>query len=544
MADDEVPVVSEEEVDSDKENAVCFVLKRPREMDGGGDPGPMLLEIPFTDKVKPKPKLTSDTRLSKRSVIESRDTDRAPPLGRARELRSALPRRTPPPWRPFGRGVKCAAHAAVVVCLWGLSFCGPEASAANLRGGLALRCGHAGPGDEAGRRLLEWLAEEGAYVSEALDVVTDPVLGRELVVTEAVDEAQELIKDLDEDLRLALGLLEVCESDWWEAYRAVWPTEAVLREILPVHWPPKRFHNYLQRMPRLEAQVSSRQADGQLLLDVHLGAPDLAERLGGVQVEPIPEEIAATLEAFEVPTMNTEEPYGARRHPVELGSTLMKGPSKGPGGKGRGYTKPEETLEILDAFGIARQCLCKSGVYRLLAHGGAGESVAREERRGTYHFDVSTGKLTEADETILGQALGPEQWRKGMGYFSAEHLEIETPLMLERAADAHLPVVSIMSSEVMVEIQKPEHAGAFIVIPSQFNGVEFPSHCSVVESVEEYKYDHTGGPCAQLAVHPGIAQFLLDNAATDRRFGGLDATRELVSYPARSGSTERGGHAL
>ncbi|CAK8995335.1 Hypothetical protein SCF082_LOCUS4313 [Durusdinium trenchii] len=168
----------------------------------------------------------------------------------------------------------------------------------------------------------------------------------------------------------------------------------------------------------------------------------------------------------------------------------MKGPSKGPGGKGRGYTKPEETLEILDAFGIARQCLCKSGVYRLLAHGGAGESVAREERRGTYHFDVSTGKLTEADET--------------MGYFSAEHLEIETPLMLERAADAHLPVVSIMSSEVMVEIQKPENAGAFIVIPSQFNGVEFPSHCSVVESVEEYKYDHTG------------------------RFGGLDATRELV----------------
>ncbi|CAK9013927.1 unnamed protein product [Durusdinium trenchii] len=136
-------------------------------------------------------------------------------------LRSALPRRTPPPWRPFGRGVKCAAHAAVVVCLWGLSFCGPEARRANLRGGLALRCGHAGPGDEAGRRLLEWLAEEGAYVSEALDVVTDPVLGRELVVTEAVDEAQELIKvppelcipapemeDLDEDLRLALGLLE------------------------------------------------------------------------------------------------------------------------------------------------------------------------------------------------------------------------------------------------------------------------------------------------------------------------------------------------
>ena len=40
-----------------------------------------------------------------------------------------------------------------------------------------------------------------------------------------------------------------------------------------------------------------------------------------------------------------------------------------------------------------------------------------EERRGTYHFDVSTGKLTEADETILGQALGPEQWRKGLHFW-------------------------------------------------------------------------------------------------------------------------------
>eukprot|EP00434_Breviolum_minutum_P024596 symbB.v1.2.021722.t2/scaffold1894.1/size98026/1 len=80
----------------------------------------------------------------------------------------------------------------------------------------------------------------------------------------------------------------------------------------------------------------------------------------------------------------------------------------------------------------------------------------------------------------------------------------------------------------MREIQKPENAAAFVVLPSQFNGVEFPSHCSIVESVEDYKYDHTGGPCGQLATHPGLAQFLLDNACTHRRPNGIDATRQLL----------------
>ena len=32
-------------------------------------------------------------------------------------------------------------------------------------------------------------------------------------------------------------------------------------------------------------------------------------------------------------------------------------------------------------------------------------------------------------------------------------------------------------SKVMAEMQKPENAYAFFVLPSQFNGVEFPSHC-------------------------------------------------------------------
>jgi len=39
----------------------------------------------------------------------------------------------------------------------------------------------------------------------------------------------------------------------------------------------------------------------------------------------------------------------------------------------------------------------------------------------------------------------------------------------------------------MREIQKPENAAAFVVLPSQFNGVEFPSHCSF-----SYRNDEMG----------------------------------------------------
>lgn len=228
MADDEVPVVSEEEVDSDKENAVCFVLKRPREMDGGGDPGPMLLEIPFTDKVKPKPKLTSDTRFSKRSVIESRDTDRAPPLGRAREpsLSAAPPEK---PLRP----------------------------AVAIRAELGLRSssrGAAAPGRASGTPA-QWLR------SGSCD---RPSRSRDTAAT---------LERLPPSGRRRPSLEN--------AYSSPSPAPA----------PPT---------PQGAGDVSQLQdALSHALCGVE-----------GVQVEPIPEEIAATLEAFEVPTMNTEDALG------------------------------------------------------------------------------------------------------------------------------------------------------------------------------------------------------------------------------------------
>ena len=172
------------------------------------------------------------------------------------------------------------------------------------------------PIDHKGRRLLRWLEEQGAEVSEALDVVKatregkrsidftieniyyiftyilvtiivyylfnmiylsllkftqvyfnfhetsktvicqDPVMGRELVVTQDVAAGEHLVKVppelcipvkeddddlgdlgedlLGEDLRLARALAEVAESAYWEAYRDVWPSKELLEEMMPV----------------------------------------------------------------------------------------------------------------------------------------------------------------------------------------------------------------------------------------------------------------------------------------------------------------------
>ena len=44
--------------------------------------------------------------------------------------------------------------------------------------------------------------------------------------------------------------------------------------------------------------------------------------------------------------------------------------------------------------------------------------------------------------------------------------------------------------------------------------------------MEDYKRDNTGGPRGQLALHPAIAQFLLDNAKTAG--AGIDAADHLL----------------
>ena len=87
--DDEVSAGSGEEVDSDKENANSQRhCRRLPDVPFTGESvnAAMLLEIPFTDKVKPKPKLSSEGRASKMRTSESR-----PRPAQGTELRPPVP---------------------------------------------------------------------------------------------------------------------------------------------------------------------------------------------------------------------------------------------------------------------------------------------------------------------------------------------------------------------------------------------------------------------------------------------------------------------
>merc|ERR1712086_399844 len=86
-----------------------------------------------------------------------------------------------------------------------------------------------------------------------------------------------------------------------------------------------------------------------------------------------------------------------------------------------------------------------------------------------------------------------------------------------------MEVIGVCNSEIMAEIQKPESDGAYFVLPSQLNGAEYPSPDMIVDQIEEYLYDNTGGPRGQLAVHPAAGQFIIDNAARDGNKGGINS---------------------
>mmetsp|Transcript_11071 Transcript_11071/g.29300 ORF Transcript_11071/g.29300 Transcript_11071/m.29300 type:complete len:696 (+) Transcript_11071:92-2179(+) len=139
-------------------------------------------------------------------------------------------------------------------------------------------------------------------------------------------------------------------------------------------------------------------------------------------------------------------------------------------------------------------------------------------RRGGYKFDVATGKITDQDNVDVGT-------------FSCDPAAPApfSPGLLDTAADKQLPVIGIADTEIMGEIQTPANEGAYFVLPSQLNGAEYPAHDSIVEQLEDYKYDNTGGPRGQLAVHPAAGQFVLDNAASDRLPDGINAVDQVLA---------------
>jgi hypothetical protein len=139
-------------------------------------------------------------------------------------------------------------------------------------------------------------------------------------------------------------------------------------------------------------------------------------------------------------------------------------------------------------------------------------------RSGSYTFNRSTSELSAVENS------GSDPVSVGTFVFQP----ISDRLLGNVSGFESLPSISICDSEIMGEIQKHGNDGAVFVLPSQLNGAEYPSHRSVVEDVNSYQYDNTGGPRGQLACHPAVAQFILNNAANDNREGGIDAVQEII----------------
>jgi len=152
----------------------------------------------------------------------------------------------------------------------------------------------------------------------------------------------------------------------------------------------------------------------------------------------------------------------------------------------------------------------------------------QNRRVGKYRFDHKTMRLCDGRGAFVARLV--------LRPLASEPLGPRPP------GRASLPLVSIVSSEVMHEIQDPMNAGAYFVLPSQMNGAEYPDFNQVVSDIGDYKLDRTAGPRGQLAVHPAAGQFLLDNAARMGRKSGVSAVEGLLQA-LRSGSASSGAGA-
>mmetsp|Transcript_15103 Transcript_15103/g.27690 ORF Transcript_15103/g.27690 Transcript_15103/m.27690 type:complete len:425 (-) Transcript_15103:1347-2621(-) len=157
------------------------------------------------------------------------------------------------------------------------------------------------------------------------------------------------------------------------------------------------------------------------------------------------------------------------------------------------------------------------GQYLLVAGG--------KEKRGKYKYNPDSHEVCDADDAS-----------KIFGTFCFDPVSMSGPPPLAfPPGNAPDPCIRIVDSEIIGEIQKPENSGAYFCLPSQFNGAEYPSERSIVKEIERYKFDNTGGPRGQLAVHPAAGQFVLDNAASDDNPGGINAIDVLVAGTEKFG---------
>jgi hypothetical protein len=129
-----------------------------------------------------------------------------------------------------------------------------------------------------------------------------------------------------------------------------------------------------------------------------------------------------------------------------------------------------------------------------------------QTRHGNYVFDQVTLKLITGIQGAFVQT-STVMYTKCMVSASEFREKSES--------ESIKPKITPIIGKIQTEIQKPTRRHKIFVLPSQLNAAEYPNDITIIENVDYYKYDPTGGPLGQLSADPGVAQFIIDNACNE-----------------------------
>eukprot|EP00930_Biecheleria_cincta_P025177 TRINITY_DN17955_c0_g1_i1.p1 TRINITY_DN17955_c0_g1~~TRINITY_DN17955_c0_g1_i1.p1 ORF type:complete len:691 (-),score=123.63 TRINITY_DN17955_c0_g1_i1:91-2136(-) len=352
---------------------------------------------------------------------------------------------------------------------------------------------------EVVRRLLKFRADATAKTSSgqtALELAKEPTVQGLLTAHS---------KELAKRSELEHTFLDLAKSRRWELLRAMLRDTTDLAAVQPsgrwsaLHHAASAGHaQAIQDLLASRADPGARTADGKTALELSSSAAATAALRAAVGTC----SGGGGHAALEVLSSGDEaEPRDSKR-PRTLADFFQAAgtkpsPASPSGASKRPRIEPTSTIS------------CRKGHFEL------SDALSRPVLKGTYSFEPATCCLRSGTGELVGKFTADEIAEKPFPSSMIKSAFAESPLACH--------CVTITNSEIMEEIQKPGNAGAFFVLPSQLNGAEYPAHVMIVDKINKYKHDKTGGPRGQLAVHPAAGQFLLDNAACDHRPAGINA---------------------
>ena len=127
---------------------------------------------------------------------------------------------------------------------------------------------------------------------------------------------------------------------------------------------------------------------------------------------------------------------------------------------------------------------------------------------GSYNFDPKTMKITSRFNGKQDK-IASVMITKCMCPVSA--------FVNKRVDDFPFSEIKVILGSIqdLIHIKASDNRQKIFVLPSQLNGAEYPAPNFIVEKLQSYMTDRTGGPAGQLAADPGVAQFIIDNAANN-----------------------------